>query len=156
MNEWTSEEKRFLQETLNILKTALGENFKENANSSLNIFNEYNVFLNTIHHHQDKTTNYNNIMKIGYTILSVFYLQNIGSNNAYEKSFENFRVEQQITAELADMLQDLENFVKPENDKIIRRETKNGRRWQVHPINQSRSQKGFYDNLVQECKGYRR
>lgn len=156
---WTTEDKINYQRTLETLKLALDYKFKYNVDLGIDIISDYNQLKSLVDKNRTDDENLNQhvfyeiIKERCYELLSVYYLQNKNTDNAYNKSIANFRKEQQISSNLAQFVNNLEIFLNPPMSNCGRI---GYRRWQTHPINQSRFEQGFYNNLVMELKDYRK
>lgn len=138
---WTEDLKLQYQNSLEELKTAIGNRLNENVDRTANICTEYNCFKNLVDNHQGN--NFEPIKVLGNNILSLYYYQNKDNNNAYLKSLVQYTTEHSLVVDLTNFLDGLVNSV-----------IATGRRWQTHPINISRKDQGFYDNLITELKEY--
>lgn len=165
---WTLSEKNDFQRSLEILKESLQENFVASGDTDANIINEYEIFRNfATENLEDGNPNqiqfFNKVKEWGHRILSIYYLQNFNTDNSYNKTAEVFNTEKNLVMNIADILDDLETFLDetlPNVDNDLNgnnnSRTRRKRRWQTHPINQCRAERGFYDNLVVELKEYRK
>lgn len=147
---WTEDLKIQYQNSLELLKTALGINFNERVDRSRNISTDFDRFKSLVDNHNGN--NYETIKVLGNDILSIYYYQNKDNNNAYMKSMSQYTTEHALVVDLSNFLDSLNEVVTdPVEDPVVR-----GRRWQTHPINISRKDQGFYDNLITELKEYRK
>lgn len=167
---WTDVEKENFQKSLKILKETIGDQFLASAHINLNILDEYlkfKQFATANHELEEENPNltdfFYRVRQWAYTIFSVYYLQNFNTENSYNKSWELFNEEKKVIINLSGIAEDLDNFleqtstnVENDDDYDDEHSTRRKRRWQTHPINQLREEKGFYDNLVVELKQYRK
>lgn len=143
---WTEELKLQYQNSLELLKTALGVHFNERVDRTRNISTDFDRFKSLVDNHSGN--NYETIKVLGNDILSIYYYQNKDNNNAYLKSLSQYTTEHSLVVDLSNFLDGLNEVV---TDRVV-----SGRRWQTHPINISRKEQGFYDNLITELKEYRK